>query len=181
MPSNYGVGAVLTQGGEPVWLTSRTLTPAEVKHDTREKECIALMYGLDKFKPCFYGGPVTVFTDHGNLGWLMEHEQKGRLPRWQLFLQQLDFQESYVKGKNNPVADCLSRDLVTDENSATRVAAIATDKDSNTDSSTARVRKTKVEVVISKPLVFEKINWSKHQRKHPYINQVPQDIKDPFQ
>ena len=70
------------------------------------------MFGLEKFKPYFFGRSVTVMTDHGNLRWLMDHAQQGRLARWQLFLQQFDFVISYVKGVNNPVADCLSRDLI---------------------------------------------------------------------
>ena len=70
------------------------------------------MFGLDKFQPYFYPGHVTVMTDHGNLRWLMAHQQKGRLARWQLLLQMYDFTISYVKGVNNPVADVLSRDAI---------------------------------------------------------------------
>eukprot|EP00835_Amoeboradix_gromovi_P000362 NODE_12_length_45166_cov_0.552511.p17 type:complete len:154 gc:universal NODE_12_length_45166_cov_0.552511:2933-3394(+) len=68
-----GVDTVITHDGQPVWFSSRTRPPAEAKYDTLEKECIVVLYGLDKFKPYFYGGPVTVFTDHGNQRWLMEH------------------------------------------------------------------------------------------------------------
>ena len=110
--SNVGVGAVLTQNGQPIWFASRSLSVDERKYDTREKETIAIMFGLEKFKPYFFGRSVTVMTDHGNLRWLMDHAQQGRLARWQLFLQQFDFVISYVKGVNNPVADCLSRDLI---------------------------------------------------------------------
>ena len=176
--SNYGVGAVLTQGGQPVWFSSRTLNPAEIKYDTREKECIAVMYGLDKFKPYFYGGPITVFTDHGNLRWLMEHEQKGRLARWQLFLQQFDFQVSYVKGINNPVADCLSRDLPPVKKTMA-VGAVTTILTSDKDSE-AISTKPKVEVVITRPLKFENINWEKQQIKDPYIKHILDDVKEPF-
>jgi hypothetical protein len=35
-----------------------------------------------------------------------------------------------------PVADCISSDLVTEDNSAIRAGAIATDKDSTTNSNT---------------------------------------------
>ena len=41
----------------------------------------------------------------------MSQRQSGRLARWQLDLQQYDFKIAYVKGVNNPVADCLSRDI----------------------------------------------------------------------
>ena len=109
--SNYGVGAVLVQSGRPVWFSSRSLNPLERKYDTREKEAIGIRFGLDKFKPYYYPNHVTVYNDHGNLRWLMEQKQTGRLARWQLDLQQYDFTIGYVKGNNNPVADCLSRDI----------------------------------------------------------------------
>jgi len=109
---DYGVGAVLMQNGRPIWYASRALNPLEVKYDTREKEAIAIMYGLEKFKPYFYPNHVKVMTDHGNLRWLMHHQQTGRLARWQLMLQQYDFEICFVKGEHNPVADFLSRDLV---------------------------------------------------------------------
>ena len=109
--SNHGVGAVLTQDGRPVWFASRSLNPLERKYDTREKEAIGIRFGLEKFKPYFYPNQVTVFNDHGNLRWLMSQKQTGRLARWQLDLQQYDFKIAYIKGENNPVADCLSRDI----------------------------------------------------------------------
>ena len=52
-----------------------------------------------------------MFDDHGNLRWLMSQRQTGRLAKWQLDLQQYDFTIAYVKGVNNLVADCLSRDI----------------------------------------------------------------------
>ena len=109
--SNYGVGAVLVQNSRPIWFASRSLTPLERKYDTREKEAIGVRFGLDKFKPYYYPNHVTVFNDHGNLRWLMHHNQIGRLARWQLDLQQYDFTISFVRGINNPVADALSRDI----------------------------------------------------------------------
>ena len=42
----------------------------------------------------------------------MSQRQTGKLARWQLDLEQYDFKITYVKGKNNPVADYLSRDVV---------------------------------------------------------------------
>ena len=54
---------------------------------------------------------LVLFNDHGNLRWLMCQRQAGRLARWQLDLQQYDFKIAYIKGENNPVADCLSRDI----------------------------------------------------------------------
>eukprot|EP00834_Sanchytrium_tribonematis_P003659 NODE_149_length_15530_cov_0.274448.p6 type:complete len:116 gc:universal NODE_149_length_15530_cov_0.274448:10192-10539(+) len=52
-----------------------------IKYDTREKEAMAIMFGLKKFRPYYYPNHVTVMTDHGNLRWLMAHQQKGHLAR----------------------------------------------------------------------------------------------------
>ncbi len=156
--SNYGVGAVLVQEGHPIWYASRTLSSAEVKYDTREKEVIAVMFGLDMFKPYYYGNRVSVMTDHGNLRWLMDHQQKGRLARWQLFLQQYDFDLHYVKGEHNPVADALSRDIDTN----VRIAAI-----------TGLTNKRKQQVVVEIPMkgkdLFKDIKWAEEQLKDPII------------
>ena len=42
---------------------------------------------------------------------MMSQRQTGRLARWQLDLQQYDFKVAYIRGENNPVADCLSRHI----------------------------------------------------------------------
>ena len=158
--SDIGVGAVLTQEGKPIWFASRVLTAAEKKYDTREKECIGVMFGLDKFKPYFFGSLVTVFTDHGNLRWLMDHEQKGRLARWQLYLMQYDFNISYVKGKHNPVADCLSRYKDT-----IQIGSV-------------KMRMTAVEV--QRKIRLPVKDWASQQRKDPFIRSILDQVKDPY-
>jgi hypothetical protein len=158
--SDTGVGAVLTQDGKPIWFASRVLTSAERKYDTREKECIGIMFGLDKFKPYFYGRAVIVFSDHGNLRWLMSHEQKGRLARWQLYLQQYDFSISYVKGANNPVADCLSR------------------YEEKINIGSIRLRMTAVEVERKVKLPIK--NWVKQQEKDPSLRQIKAKPYKPY-
>ena len=108
---------MLTQNGQPILFSSRALS------DTRERETIAIMFGLDRFKPYFFGRHVTIMADHGNLRWLMDHVQKGRLARLQLFLQQFDLHISYVIGQHSPVAVCLSRSFP-DNNKEIRIAAV---------------------------------------------------------
>ena len=162
--SDIGVGAVLSQEGQPIWYASRVLTSAERKYDTREKECIGIMFGLDKFKPFFYGTHVTVYTDHGNLRWLMDHEQKGRLARWQLYLQQFDISISYVKGKHNPVADCLSRyeDKI------------------HINAMTLKRRQRLESVTIKKPVRLPIRNWKLQQSRDPEIQELTNNVKAPY-
>ena len=107
--SKVGVGAVLTQKKRPIWFTSRSLQGAELNYDTREKECLAILHALDKFRSYIYGKDITIFTDHGNLRWLFDQQQTGRLARWVCKLQQYNLTIAYIPGPQNTVADALSR------------------------------------------------------------------------
>ena len=160
------------QDGRPIWFASRTLTPLERKYDTREKEAIGVRFGLEKFKPYYYPNHVTVFNDHGNLRWLMEQQQSGRLARWQLDLQQYNFTISYVRGVNNPVADCLSRDIDTQvqlmamTRSRNRIRAVVNEEDVEEDSSLRTY--------------FGDINWYKEQSKDPELRKERQSPSSQF-
>lgn len=112
--SNFGLGAAMTQaqGGKEVVIAfaSRLLTEAERNYSTTEKECLALVWAVRKFKPYLEGYHFTAITDHVALSWLMKlHEPSGRLARWVMELQQYDFSIKYRKGTLNRVADALSR------------------------------------------------------------------------
>jgi hypothetical protein len=112
--SNVGIGAVLAQkkdGTEGVIAyASRVLTKAERNYSTTERECLAIIWGIDQFKPYLYGNRFIVETDHKALQWLMDQkEPQGRLARWTMSLQQYNFEIQYKKGKANGNADTLSR------------------------------------------------------------------------
>lgn len=86
--SGYGVGGVLHQGDGPgIWrpvaLKSRKMTNAEVKYTVTERECLAVVYALRKWRCYLHGEPnFIVETDHLSLKWLMSlKEPRGRLAR----------------------------------------------------------------------------------------------------
>lgn len=115
--SNDGLGAALTQdtdGGETVIAyASRLLTEQERNYTTTEKECLALVWAVRKFRPYLEGYRFTAISDHVALRWLMSLDQpSGRLARWVMELQQHDFEIRYRKGVLNRVADALSRQPV---------------------------------------------------------------------
>ena len=62
------------------------------------------------FRKYLVGVHFTLETDHANLRWLMSaNHQAGRLARWILRLQELDFTIRHNLGKANTNVDALSR------------------------------------------------------------------------
>ena len=112
--SDYAVGAVLGQrrGKDPyvVYYASKTLNEAQMNYTTTEKEMLAVVFALDKFRSYLVGSPVTVYTDHSALKYLLtKMDAKPRLIRWVLLLQEFNLQIKDKKGVENVVADHLSR------------------------------------------------------------------------
>ncbi|XP_057251835.1 uncharacterized protein LOC130591893 [Beta vulgaris subsp. vulgaris] len=112
--SDYAVGAVLGQRKNKVlhaiYYASKTLDEAQVNYATTEKELLAIVYALDKFRTYLIGSKVIVHTDHAALKYLLaKKEAKSRLIRWIMLLQEFDLELRDKKGVENVVADHLSR------------------------------------------------------------------------
>lgn len=94
----------------PVAYTSRKLRGPEIHYTTTEKECLAVVFCLEKFLEYVEGTEMTVYTDHSALTWLFKQKElSGRLARWVLALQQHHMKIKHLKGKSNVVADAISR------------------------------------------------------------------------
>ena len=110
-----GLGAALMQRDDEgrdiaVAYASRALHKSEKPYSTPEKECLAVIWALEHFRPYIEGLHVTVFTDHSSLRWLMSRPNpSGRLARWSLRLQDFDFTIVHKPGERNKVPDALSR------------------------------------------------------------------------
>lgn len=89
---------------------SQKLSSAQRKYQTTERECLAVLTAIEKFRPYIEGVHFSVITDHASLLWLQNlKDPSGRLGRWALRLQAYNFDLKHRKGKLMVVADALSR------------------------------------------------------------------------
>lgn len=112
--SEYALGAVLAQEGKegekPVAYASRRLTEAETRYSALERELLGIVWAIDHFRPYLFGRKFKVHTDHRPLLWVGKmKESSARVTRWKEFLSQYNLEISYKPGKDNVVADWLSR------------------------------------------------------------------------
>ena len=110
--SQKGLGAALMQRGQPIAYISRALTPTEQRYAQIEKECLAIVYALERFHQYTFGRRVLVHSDHKPLESIMKKPLASaprRLQGMLMRLQKYDATVSYERGKNMFLADLLSR------------------------------------------------------------------------
>ncbi|XP_072182212.1 uncharacterized protein [Diadema setosum] len=115
--SDVGAGAVLMQADDdgvdrPVCYFSKKFNAHQRKYSTVEKETLALILSLSHFD-VYVGSttqPIVVWTDHNPLTFVNRMRNKNqRLMRWSLILQEYNLDIKHIRGKENIVADALSR------------------------------------------------------------------------
>ena len=93
-----------------VYYTGKTLNEAQRNYTTIEKELLAVIYALDKFRAYLMGSFIVIFTDHSTLKYLLtKQDANARLIRWVLLLKEFNLQIKDKKGVENVVADHLYR------------------------------------------------------------------------
>jgi hypothetical protein len=101
-----GIGVVIMQEGRPLAFTSKKLSERIMGKIIYEKEMLAILHVVDLWRPYLLGKRFQIKTDHQSLKYFLE--QRISSPEQQKWVTKL-FGYDYEKGKDNVVADALSR------------------------------------------------------------------------
>lgn len=112
--SDKGVGGVLLQDHNgllcPISYISRKLLVREQHFSVIEKECLAIVWAVEKFQRYLYGREFILQVDHEPLSFMNKAKLSNpRVMRWVLALQPYRFRLEVIKGNQNVGADFLSR------------------------------------------------------------------------
>ncbi|GJV21164.1 putative reverse transcriptase domain-containing protein [Tanacetum coccineum] len=108
--SHKGLGAVLMQREKVIVYASRQLKVHEKNYTTHDLELESVIFALKIWRHYLYGTKCTVFTDHTSLQHILDQKELNmRQRRWLELLSDYDCDIRYYPGKENVVADALSR------------------------------------------------------------------------
>ena len=113
--SDWRTGAALSLGptwetAHPVAFDSAQLSSAEKSYPIHEKELLAIVCALKKWRSNLLGSLVYVYTDHKTLmNFDTQWDLLRRQLRWQELLSQYEIHIVYIRGEDNTVVDALSR------------------------------------------------------------------------
>lgn len=104
------IGAVLSQNSKPLAFFSKKLTPRLSASSTYVRELYALTEAIKKWRQYLLGSTFKIFTDHKSLKSLMTQTiQTPEQQKWLTKLLGYTYEIHYKPGKENVVADALSR------------------------------------------------------------------------
>ena len=115
--SQHGVGAVLFQerptsdgsiSHEPICFASKKFSVPAKSWDTYKREAYAIFHAVSSFSYYLRGKSFLLETDHRNLVWI-EASQAPIVVRWRALLQSYTFLIRHIPGRENCVADWMSR------------------------------------------------------------------------
>jgi hypothetical protein len=105
-----GIGVVLMQKGHPLAFLSKALGPKNQSLSIYDKECLAILMAIDKWKSYLQHAPFVIHTDQRSLVHLGEHKFNTKIQQKAFFrLLGLQYKIVYKQGKTNIAADALSR------------------------------------------------------------------------
>lgn len=105
-----GIGVVLMQAGRPIAYLNKSLGPKATAQSTYEKEALAILEALKKWRHYLLGNPLVIKMDHQSLRFMTTQKlTDGIQHKLLLKLLEFDYTIEYKKGKENIAADALSR------------------------------------------------------------------------
>ncbi len=113
--SNTCVGGVLSQtqnDGEtkPLGYFSKKLNSTEGRYSATDKEALSVVLACRHFHHYLWGTTFTILTDHQPLTSIFKKKTKSaRMNRWIMEMSEYHYENKYVQGKYNYVADQFSR------------------------------------------------------------------------
>ena len=105
-----GIGAVLIQHDKPLAFLSKALGPTHKHLFIYEKDFLALIMDMERWRPYLQLQEFLIRTDHKSLAYLTEQNLHSEMQRKAMTrMMGLQFKVVYRQGKENVVADALSR------------------------------------------------------------------------
>ena len=97
---------------KPVAYFSKVFSSSERKYSTTMRECLAIVWGIERFANELEGVEFVVVTDHAALKWLLPPSAKTppHIVRWAVRLMPFSFKIIHKPGKEHGNADALSRE-----------------------------------------------------------------------
>ena len=133
--SDNALGSVLTQLVEgvyrPIEFFSRKFGQSELNYSVYDKELLAIVESFKNWRHFLIHSTeeVQVFCDHNNLKFFRTTQLlKPRHARWAEFLSEFSFKISHIPGKDNSVADALSRSFNLQANDSNEIQLIPDSK-----------------------------------------------------
>ncbi|KAJ9702790.1 hypothetical protein PVL29_004498 [Vitis rotundifolia] len=108
--SRIGIGAVLMQEKQPIAYFSEKLNGATLNYPTYDKELYALVRTLETWQHYLWPKEFVIHTNHESLKHLKgQGKLNRRHAKWVEFIETFPYVIKYKQGKENIVADALSR------------------------------------------------------------------------
>lgn len=112
--SSIGISACLYQENEErkfiISNSSAKLNSTQRNYHINELEMMAIVWAIKKYQPYLEGVKFILRTDRKAVSWFKKFkEEKSKLVRWSLILQEFDFEIQHVAGTQNELPDSMSR------------------------------------------------------------------------
>jgi len=108
--SGVGIGGVLMQEGKPIAYFSEKLHGPVLNYSTYDKELYALVRSLETWRHYLWPKEFVIHSDHESLKYLRSQNNLNRRhAKWVEFIESFPYIIKHKKGKDNVIADALSR------------------------------------------------------------------------